>query len=61
MQFGTLTATALDRQKQRRPNMSIYYTIKGDDQVYRASSDVDMLTVYLRYGTCNVKIKAIGG
>lgn len=41
--------------------MSIYYTIRGNDQVYRANSDVDMLTVYLRYGTSNVKIKAIGG
>jgi hypothetical protein len=36
--------------------MSIFYRIKGQDQVYRASSDIDMLHVYLRFGTSNIKI-----
>ena len=42
-------------------SMSIYYRIKGNDQYYLATSDVDMLTVYLRFGTSNIKIMAYGG
>jgi hypothetical protein len=41
--------------------MSIFYTIRGFSAIYEANTVEAMARVYVRYGTNNITIKAMGG